>query len=156
MPIKPKTISFVSFESLTTSLWYNCTVLDLIPSPIITYFDMHKTSQCWSQRQKCCHNQYIGHNCKGISHKKTLGLHRQKQNSHYSKQSHIITRQSLKRRDMSWHELGSSSNHVEAMVAPLTYITCYAALNAIPHMCQTINFVIWLPAIPWEIGSVWT
>jgi len=70
MPIKPKTISFVSFESLTTSVWYNFTVLDLIPSPIITYFDMHKTSQCWSQSQKCCHNQYIGHNCKGISHKK--------------------------------------------------------------------------------------
>ena len=43
---------------------------------------------------------------------------------------------------MSWHRLGSSSNHVEAMVAPLTYITRYAALNAIPRMCQTINFVI--------------
>ena len=94
---KPKTISFVSFESLKTSLWYNCTVLDLIPSPIITYFDMQKTSQCWTQSQKCCHIQYIGHNCKRISHQKnSLGLHRLKRNRHYSKQNHIITRQSLK------------------------------------------------------------
>jgi len=51
--------------------------------------------------------------------------------------------------------LGISSNHVEAMVAPLTanvYITRHAALNSIPRMCQTISD---FQQCPWEISSVW-